>query len=69
MTVDKNKNIKNIEYNHLNLPTKVEFTAVGKETSKSIIYVYDATGIKLSKRVNENTSSDTTTQYGAVQSL
>ena len=63
MTEDKNKNITNIDYNHLNLPTKVEFTAIGKGASKNISYVYDATGTKLSKVVNDNSSSQNQTLY------
>ncbi len=46
MTVDKNKNITAITYNHLNLPEKVT-----KGTGEYIKYTYDATGKKLSQQV------------------
>ncbi len=63
MTKDKNKDIINIEYNHLNLPKKVEF-ATQSMTGKYIEYVYDATGVKLEKRVQEeNLSSLSYTYY------
>ena len=52
MTQDKNKDITNIEYNHLNLPKKVEF-ATTNMTGKYIEYTYDATGVKLAKAVQE----------------
>ncbi|WP_417943019.1 DUF6443 domain-containing protein [Flavobacterium sp. RS13.1] len=56
MTVDKNKAITNIFYNHLNLPVKILFN-----TGKSIDYVYDATGVKQSKKVINLVT--TTTDY------
>ncbi|CAL2082170.1 DUF6443 domain-containing protein [Tenacibaculum sp. 190524A02b] len=43
---DANKGITSIDYNHLNLPTKVHFGRTG-----TIEYVYDAFGIKLRKVV------------------
>ncbi|TBN04485.1 hypothetical protein EYD45_07545 [Hyunsoonleella flava] len=47
MVKDLNKGINTIEYNHLNLPTKVTFDSnVG-----DISYVYDATGVKQKKKV------------------
>ena len=47
MIADANKGISKIYYNHLNLPTKIEF-----ETKRSVIhYTYDATGSKLKKEV------------------
>lgn len=46
MTVDRNKGITNIRYNHLNLPTMVTING------KQIRYTYDATGTKLSKSVD-----------------
>ncbi len=46
MIKDDNKGITNIEYNYLNLPSKV--TIGGQD----IDYIYDATGVKLSKEVN-----------------
>jgi len=57
MTVDKNKGITDIQYNYLNLPTKVSFGA-----TKNITYIYDALGIKLEKVVNDN-GAVTTTDY------
>ncbi|MCG8724248.1 hypothetical protein G1K63_12075, partial [Tenacibaculum finnmarkense] len=56
MISDANKEITNITYNHLNLPTLV--TIYGTY----INYVYDATGVKLSKSVL-NYGSPTVTQY------
>uniref|UniRef100_UPI001DBC6BEB RHS repeat domain-containing protein n=1 Tax=Flagellimonas sp. 389 TaxID=2835862 RepID=UPI001DBC6BEB len=49
MTSDLNKGISSIEYNHLNLPTKVTVTGSNAGT---IDYVYDATGAKLRKEVS-----------------
>ncbi len=57
MTVDKNKGITYINYNHLNLPTRVFFNAY-----KYIDYKYDASGVKLEKRVVDN-SNVTKTDY------
>jgi RHS repeat-associated protein len=56
MTIDNNKGISSITYNHLNLPTKVTIN------EKNIDYIYDATGVKLEKRVNEY-SEPSVTQY------
>ena len=56
MKTDANKNIGSITYNHLNLPT-----SVGVDWN-SVTYVYDATGVKLSKTVYSYPST-TTTQY------
>jgi RHS repeat-associated protein len=47
MTYDENKNITSIVYNHLNLPVSINFG-----TGSSIVYMYDATGVKLKKVVN-----------------
>ncbi len=49
MIADKNKKISSIEYNHLNLPTKINF-GFPEHDEAYISYVYDATGVKLSKR-------------------
>lgn len=51
MTVDQNKGISNITYNHLNLPTEVEFGVTGK-----IEYLYNATGQKVAKIVTEGSN-------------
>lgn len=60
MLVDKNKGITtNIIYNHLNLPTEIEFSNGGK-----IGYVYDAKGTKISKTVIQpGLSNGPTTEY------
>ena len=47
LTLDQNKGITSISYNHLNLPVKIVF---GSETNK-IEYIYDATGVKKGKKV------------------
>jgi len=57
LTKDKNKGITNIKYNHINLPTLIRFGTTGK-----IQYFYDASGIKLKKKVTEG-SAVTTTDY------
>jgi RHS repeat-associated protein len=58
MLSDANKGIADISYNHLNLPTKVTITGQG-----SIEYVYDATGVKQSKKVSSLYGTPITTQY------
>ena len=46
-----------IEYNHLNLPWRITFkTDDGQNTKGTIIYIYDAVGNKLEKRVHDNTN-------------
>jgi RHS repeat-associated protein len=57
MTIDKNKGITAITYNHLNLPIKITFGTTG-----NIVYVYNATGQKLKKVVTQGTAV-TTTDY------
>jgi len=59
MTADKNKGIKSIRYNHLNLPTRVSF-----DTGSSIDYTYDATGVKQSKQVTASGVSSFTFYAG-----
>jgi len=62
MTQDWNKGIKHISYNHLNLPTRVEFaTQDGNE--KSISYLYNALGVKLEKTVKHHPFLLQNTQY------
>ncbi|MFD0963831.1 DUF6443 domain-containing protein [Pseudofulvibacter geojedonensis] len=66
MTSDANKKITSIEYNHLNLPTKVTFSNNDANVAGAgeIEYVYDATGVKLKKFAKEATlSSGTSTFY------
>ena len=62
MSKDKNKDITNIEYNHLNLPKKVQF-ATTNMTGKYIEYTYDATGVKLAKTVQEEGLAYKTSTY------
>ncbi|MDR6968889.1 RHS repeat-associated protein [Flavobacterium arsenatis] len=50
MTEDWNKGIHRISYNHLNLPTKIEFD---KNGVKTIDYLYNALGVKLKKMIND----------------
>jgi RHS repeat-associated protein len=61
MTVDKNKNITGIVYNHLNLPTKIIFP------TGNIVYFYNASGQKVQKVVTENTTLTTTDYLGGYQ--
>ena len=48
MTVDRNKGITSITYNHLNLPTQIYWAA-----DKKIDYLYNAAGQKLKKTVRD----------------
>ena len=63
MTVDKNKKITSIVYNHLNLPTKIVFP------TGNIVYIYNAAGQKVQKVVTENTTVTTTDYLGGYQYL
>ena len=58
MVEDYNKGIERIQYNHLNLPVEVTITDRG-----TIAYVYDATGVKLSKKVVSFVTAPMTTLY------
>jgi RHS repeat-associated protein len=61
LTGDKNKGIGVITYNHLNLPYKIDIPGKGY-----IIYIYDAAGNKLQKKVHDETNAqkpDKTTEY------
>jgi len=58
MITDKNKSITAISYNHLNLPYKVTFANGG-----NISFVYDATGTRLSKKVQPSGGALVTTDY------
>jgi len=50
MVSDRNKYIQEITYNHLNLPVNIAFYSVG---TRSISYLYTASGVKLAKTVRE----------------
>ncbi|KAF2343142.1 RHS repeat-associated core domain-containing protein, partial [Flavobacterium tistrianum] len=62
MIADKNKNITDISYNHLNLPKKITFGTTG-----SIEYFYNASGQKLKKAVTEGTVTAVTDYLGGYQ--
>jgi len=62
MITDKNKNITQIEYNHLNLPKKITFG-----TNGTIEYIYNATGQKLEKIVKEVSGTTHTDYFGGFQ--
>ena len=65
MILDKNKHITAIDYNHLNLPTKVTFAnQSGASNDNTIDYVYDATGIKLEKIVKSYSGFNDVNTYG-----
>ncbi|MFN7776333.1 RHS repeat domain-containing protein [Flavobacterium sp.] len=53
MVKDENKSIQTITYNHLNLPTFIDFGTRG-----TISYLYDATGRKVRKVVRDNVLSN-----------
>ncbi|GEP49846.1 hypothetical protein FNO01nite_05180 [Flavobacterium noncentrifugens] len=54
MVSDANKGISSIEYNHLNLPTVIDFSTSNYE---KIEYIYDALGAKLGKLVSSSPSA------------
>lgn len=58
MTQDNNKGIREIIYNHLNLPTEIEFA-----NHSRIEYLYNATGQKVKKVVYPQTGSAVETEY------
>ncbi|WP_167571769.1 DUF6443 domain-containing protein [Aquimarina algiphila] len=60
MTIDQNKGITNITYNHLNLPETVSIS--NSEGTGDITYIYDATGAKL-KKISPSGSSLIETEY------
>lgn len=62
LILDKDKGITGLEYNHLNLPLKITFATGGK-----IEYFYDATGIKLKKKVTNGMTITTTEYMGGFQ--
>lgn len=68
MTTDYNKKIGTVQdnktrYNHLNLPTRVVIDGNTSIEGGRIEYIYDATGVKLQKKVIENTGTERTTEY------
>jgi RHS repeat-associated protein len=70
LTIDKNKKITLIEYNHLNLPWRLTINNDDNTPKGTIVYIYDAAGNKLEKRTSEsastyngNTAKQTTTTY------
>lgn len=60
MTADLNKGIEDIAYNHLNLPERI-YIASSEQGEGKITYIYDATGVKL-KKIVDNLSQETTNQ-------
>lgn len=60
MTKDKNKGISSITYNYLNLPEQITF-----DNGSTISYIYDATGIKQEKIVNDFLIAGATYTYYA----
>jgi RHS repeat-associated protein len=62
MTVDKNKKIDVIKYNHLHLPTEIDF---GK--SGIISYIYNALGVKVAKQVQAPEIHDQTDYLSGFQ--
>ncbi|UOX34450.1 RHS repeat-associated core domain-containing protein [Flavobacterium sediminilitoris] len=58
MTKDDNKGITNIIYNHLNLPVKIQF-----DNGNKIDYIYNATGIKVEKKITKNNTLANQTTY------
>ncbi|MEM7185027.1 MAG: DUF6443 domain-containing protein [Bacteroidota bacterium] len=66
LTLDNNKGITSISYNHLNMPTKIVFDnldPVQVQNGKGILYKYDANGIKLEKKVYNLTNPVEVTEY------
>ncbi|WP_299190297.1 DUF6443 domain-containing protein [uncultured Aquimarina sp.] len=61
MTIDRNKGITGITYNHLNLPTAVAINDQTQSNTGNISYIYSATGTKLKKIVSGGSSL--TTEY------
>ncbi|WP_447640673.1 MULTISPECIES: DUF6443 domain-containing protein [Chitinophagaceae] len=58
MTADRNKDIRSVAYNFLDLPTTVVVA------NKTIEYLYDATGAQLQKKVTVGTKVTTTSYIG-----
>ncbi|WP_346425742.1 DUF6443 domain-containing protein [Flavobacterium sp. KMS] len=62
LITDENKNITEIHYNHLNLPTQITFGA-----GNSITYIYNAAGQKIEKIITEGTINTYTNYLGGFQ--
>ena len=63
-----NKNISQVQFNHLNLPYQISFAGIGANSSGTgnIYYSYDAEGNKLYKKVVDASAAqqvNTITQY------
>ncbi|MGJ3234670.1 DUF6443 domain-containing protein [Marivirga sp.] len=58
MILDANKAITSISYNNLNLPEEVSF-----ENGNKIVYIYDASGVKLRQEVYKNDTLRKATDY------
>lgn len=58
MVKDRNKQIYNIKYNHLNLPTTIYF-----ENGSFITYLYKFGGVKLAKIIGTETAPQELSQY------
>ena len=65
LKADDNKSISNVIYNHLNMPTEIEFTRPSGQIDK-IQYTYDALGNKLKTIVQQNGSTVWTTDYSGL---
>ena len=64
ITVDKNKGITNIKYNHLDLPVEIVFD---NNSTKKINYIYDATGGKQKKIITDRGTTTVTEYAGGAQ--
>ncbi|MBC7410092.1 MAG: RHS repeat-associated core domain-containing protein [Arcicella sp.] len=64
MTSDLNKEITEIKYNHLNLPSKIVFNNadLSSPSPKVIQFYYDATGVKVQKKIT-TAAGTAITQY------
>jgi RHS repeat-associated protein len=64
LTRDKNKGIWEITYNHLNLPTKIDFFGRNGAPGNNIItYTYNANGQKVNKKVQQEDYSGSIGTY------
>ena len=66
MVEDKNKGITAITYNHLNLPVTISVNGVDGQDNVhngTIVYIYDAQGNKMEKRVTDNGGATSSVSY------